>query len=381
MPRGYSSDSGVIDFRMETPRSADSSSTPYSGSSPAGLPNLPGYELLEQIGRGGMGVVYKARQLALNRMVAIKLLPNSEKAGQTTIARFFAEAQSVADVHHPNVVEVYDFGEVTVRNPGHADDTAEYVKVPYLVMELLDGGFFGDGRNPANCRNPRQVASILAKVSRGLAAAHKVGIVHRDIKPGNILFTRAGEPKVVDFGLAKRAMSNLTLSVAVMGTPYYMSPEQAKGKSKLVGPQTDVWAIGVILYESLAGCLPFDAENHYSLMHQIITEDPEPPRIHNEELPADLEAIILKCLAKKPDRRYPTAAKLAEALEAFHHESGMFIALKPIEDTKRRARDYTLTLLIVLLFSIIGTCVWLWQKAEWEKRELREKTQKMIGNE
>lgn len=380
MPHGYSSESGVVDFRMRTPRSTDSSSTPYSNSSAYGLPNLPGYELLEQIGRGGMGVVYKARQLALNRLVAIKLLPNAEKAGQTTIARFFAEAQSVADVRHPNVVEVYDFGEVTVRNTVHADDTAEYIKVPYLVMELLDNGQYGDGRHPVNPRDPRQVVAILAKVSRGLAAAHKAGIVHRDIKPGNILFSRSGEPKVVDFGLAKRAMSNLTLSVAVMGTPYYMSPEQAKGKSKVVGPPTDVWAIGVLLYESLTGCLPFDAENHYSLMHQIITENPDPPRIHNADLPRDLEAIIMKCLEKNPEKRYPTAAKLADALEKFHQESGMFVPLKPVATGSRRYRERTLTLVFALLFGIIGTCFWLWQKAESEKRELHEKALRILQN-
>ena len=362
-----------MDFRLQTPRSDDSSSTPYTSPALNGLPSLPGYELLESIGRGGMGVVYKARQLALNRLVAIKLLPQAEKAGQTTIARFFAEAQSVADVRHPNVVEVYDFGEVTVRNTVHADDTAEYVKVPYLVMELLDGGYYGDGKHPKNTRDPRAVAAIMAKVARGLAAAHNAGIVHRDIKPGNILFTRSGEPKVVDFGLAKRAMSNLTLSVAVMGTPYYMSPEQAKGKSKLVGPPTDVWAIGVILYESLAGCLPFDAENHYSLMHQIITEDPEPPRIHNADLPRDVENIILKCLAKRPENRYPTAEKLADALELFHYESGIFVPLQPIANQRRNHTDRVLVLLFILLFGIIGTCVWLWQKAEAEKRDLRER--------
>jgi serine/threonine protein kinase len=373
MPRGYSMDSGVVDFRHQTPRSSDSSSTPYTSPALNGLPILPGYELLEAIGRGGMGVVYKARQLALNRLVAIKLLPQAEKAGQTTIARFFAEAQSVADVRHPNVVEVYDFGEVSVRNTVHADDTAEFVKVPYLVMELLDGGYFGDGNRPKNTRDPRAVAAVMAKVARGLAAAHKAGIVHRDIKPGNILFTRSGEPKVVDFGLAKRAMSNLTLSVAVMGTPYYMSPEQAKGKSKLVGPPTDVWAIGVILYESLAGRLPFDAENHYSLMHQIITEDPEPPRIHNAELPREIEAIILKCLAKRPENRYATAERLAEALEAFHYESGVFVPLQPIPGGKSSATDRVLVLLLILLFGIIGTCLWLWQKAEAEKRDLRQR--------
>ena len=157
-----------------------------------------------------------------------------------------------------------------------------------------------------------------------------------------------------------------------------MSPEQAKGKSKLVGPPTDVWAIGVILYESLAGCLPFDAENHYSLMHQIITEDPDSPRIHNDDLPPELEAIFLKCLAKKSERRYATAAKLAEALELFHQESGMFVPLKPAEEARRKSRDHTLTLLIVLLFGIIGTCVWLWQKAEREKRELHEKTKQIL---
>ncbi len=376
MPHGYSSDSGVVDFRLETPRSGDSSSTPYANSSGMGHPTLPGYELLEQIGRGGMGVVYKARQLALNRLVAIKLLPDADQAGQTTIARFFAEAQSVADVRHPHVVEVYDFGEVSIRKSNYSEDTAEYIKVPYLVMELLDGGAYGEGRFPSDTRDPRQVASVLAKVSRGLAVAHRLGIVHRDIKPGNILFTRSGDPKIVDFGLAKRALSTLTLSVAVMGTPYYMSPEQAKGKSKLVGPTTDVWALGVILYESLAGCLPFDAENHYSLMHQIITEEPERPRIHNAELPIELEAIILKCLAKNPEKRYANAAELADALEAFHLESGLFVSLKVA--TEDRKRDYTLGLLLILLFGIIGTCIWLWQKAESEKRELHQRRMEQI---
>jgi serine/threonine protein kinase len=378
-------DSGVIEFqyRADTPlsESGDTGSTPFTLAGQVGVPHLPGYELIEQIGAGGMGVVYKARQLALNRLVAIKVLPNAEKAGQNTVARFFAEAQSVADVRHPNVVEVYDFGEVQMRSTVTGPDKPEFVKVPFLVMELLDGGYLGDHLMKPGNQDPRAIAIILAKVARGIAAAHRARIVHRDLKPTNILFTRGGEPKVVDFGLAKRAMSNLTQSVAVMGTPYYMSPEQAKGKSKSVGPPTDVWAIGVILYESLTGCLPFDADNHYSLLHQIITEEPERPRIHNADLPAELERIIMKCLAKRPEHRYPTATKLAEALEQFHLDTSVMVPMLPKKAQPRRPAGTSLgvTVLILLLVGIALTCVWLWRKAETEKRELHEKTMQLLN--
>lgn len=357
--------SGYVELNADTPAPNDSQSTPYGLASQIAALQLPGYELLEQIGRGGMGVVHKARQLALNRLVAIKLLPNAEQAGQNTIARFFAEAQSVADVRHPNVVEVYDFGQVN--------------NVPYLVMELLDGGYLGDQQHEEQRQNVWTVATILAKVARGMAAVHKAGIVHRDLKPNNILFTTTGEPKVVDFGLAKRAMSNLTQSVAVMGTPYYMSPEQAKGKSKAVGPATDVWAMGVILYECLTGCRPFDAENQYSLLHQIITEEPEPPRLHNADLPPELEAIILKCLRKKPEQRFVSATKLAEALDRFCMGSSTYAAVTAAQLGEKRSSlgQLALILLIMFLVSTAGVALYLWQNAEAEKRQLHQKAKEL----
>ncbi|QEL16520.1 serine/threonine-protein kinase [Limnoglobus roseus] len=354
-----------VELNVDTPAPADSQSTPYGTAAHHGVFPIPGYELMEQIGRGGMGVVYKARQVALNRHVAIKLLPNVEQVGPNAVARFFAEAQSVAEVRHPNVVDVYDFGQVN--------------GVPYLVMELLDGGHLGDLQRAEQRRDPWAMSVTVAKVCRGVAAAHKAGIVHRDLKPNNILFTRFGEPKVVDFGLAKRAMSNLTQSVAVMGTPYYMSPEQAKGKSKLVGPPTDVWALGAMLYECLAGCRPFDADNQFSLLHQIITEEPESPRIHNAELPPALEAIVLKCLRKNPDQRFPTAGKLAEALERFSQD-GVELVPRAAAWAVRWGQSLAalgVVALILALFGISGTALWLWQNAEAEKRELHQKAREL----
>ncbi len=247
--------------------------------------------------------------------------------------------------------------------------------MPYLVMELLDGGHLGD--QPVG--DSFAVAAMLAKVCRGVAAAHKAGIVHRDLKPNNILFTRASEPKVVDFGLAKRAISNLTQSVAVMGTPYYMSPEQARGKSKLVGPPTDVWAVGVMLYECLTGCRPFDADNQFSLLHQIITEVPEPPRLHNIDLPPAMEAIVLKCLRKDPDQRFPTASRLAEALERFAQDGGVLLpqAVGRVVRWGPSLAVAGVVMLILGLFALSGTSLWLWQTAEAEKRELHERAREL----
>jgi serine/threonine-protein kinase len=344
------------DFALSRPPDSTPSATP---SRPFGLPTVPGYELLDAVGRGGMGVVFRARHVRLNRLVAIKLLPNAETVEANVVSRFLAEAQSVADIKHPNVVEVYDFGEAAV--PGQA------AAVPFLVMELLEGGHLGDVLGTT--RDPQVIATTLAKVCRGVAAAHAANIVHRDLKPTNILFTKNGEPKVVDFGLAKRAISTLTLSVAVMGTPYYMSPEQAKGKSKSVGPPTDVWALGVILYQALTGRLPFDSDNQFSLLHQIITEEPEPPRVHNTVLPPVLERIVLKCLMKSLEQRFATASELADVLERFAAGEAVEVGRPP---RSRPAIDWAMVVVIFLLAGMAGTCFLMWQKEAAENQQRRE---------
>jgi serine/threonine protein kinase len=264
---------------------------------------IPGYELFEVLGRGGMGVVHRGRQVLLNRFVAVKFLPNATAAEPGLVKRFMAEAQVVAAIRHPNVIDVYDFGETA--------------GVPFIVMELLEKNHLGDRFPLGTAHDPARVLPVMIKVARGVAGAHEGGIIHRDLKPANVLFDRAGEPKVVDFGLAKRDNSDLTQSTTSMGTPFYMSPEQAKGKSKHVGPSADVWSLGVMLYEQLTGRRPFAAEHQFELLINIVTANPPPLRSANPKLPEALERIVMKCLAKKPTERYTTALELAKALEAF----------------------------------------------------------------
>ncbi len=277
-------------------------SSPYVHSGVAKPLTIPGYELLEVIGKGGMGVVHRGRQILLNRFVAIKFLPNATAAEPGLVQRFMAEAQVVAAIRHPNVIDVYDFGETA--------------GVPFIVMELLEKGTLAERFPLGTAHDPATVAGVMAKIARGVAAAHEAGVVHRDLKPANVLFDRAGEPKIVDFGLAKRENSDLTQSTASMGTPFYMSPEQAKGKSKHAGPQADVWSLGVMLYEQWTGRRPFEAEHQFELLLSIVGKAPPAPRTVNRLLPEAYERIVLKCLAKKPTERYTTALELAKALEA-----------------------------------------------------------------
>ncbi len=262
--------------------------------------SVPGYEVIEVVGSGTMGVVYKARETALKRLVALKLLRGN--AHPDAVARFLIEAEAVAAIDHPRVVRIYQYGEHNGR--------------PFLAMEYLSGDTltkrFGGRAFP-----PREAAVLVAKLATGVGAAHALGIVHRDLKPGNVLFDNAGEPKVADFGLARRgAGSDQTRTDATMGTPPYMPPEQFGG-AKYAGPPADVWALGVILYECLTGTRPFLGDNRDELRDRIDRGDPAPPSRVAPEVPRDLELICLKCLAKAPSDRYPTAAVLADDLNRF----------------------------------------------------------------
>ncbi|HUR53607.1 MAG TPA: serine/threonine-protein kinase, partial [Gemmataceae bacterium] len=293
-------------------------------------PSPTGFELLGELGRGGMGVVYKARQTALNRLVALKMILGGYYAHDADRLRFMAEAEAAASVKHPNVVQVYEFG--------YADEQ------PYFAMEYLDGGSLAR-RLAEFGPMPAAAAQLVEQVARGVQAAHDVGLIHRDLKPGNILLAKdegrrmkdesnAGSdsaapssftlhpssfvPKVTDFGLAKRATgSDLTATGIVVGTPSYMAPEQAAGQGKLVGPPADVYALGAILYECLAGRPPFAAGNSAAILARGVNDDATPVRQFAPNTPADLELICLKCLAKLPAERYHSAAALADDLTRF----------------------------------------------------------------
>src|SRR5262245_60917616 len=293
------------------------------GPPTAGPPQVPGYEVEAVLGHGGMGVVYRARQCALDRPVAVKMLLAGPFASQQELGRFRREAAALACLQHPNVVQVYDAGEVEGR--------------PYFAMELVEGGSLA--RKLSGAPQPARPASALVSTLAGaVEAAHQAGIVHRDLKPANVLLTADGTPKVSDFGLARRlgGEDGLTRTGAALGTPSYMAPEQAQGRADAVGPATDVYALGTILYELLTGRPPFRAETELETVQQVISREPVPPSRLNATVPRDLETVCLKCLYKEPGRRYATAAALADDLGRF--QRGEAIAARPERWLGRLAR-------------------------------------------
>ena len=333
-------------------------STPAPGSMRAlKLPQVPGYEILGELGRGGMGVVYRARQIRLNRFVALKMLLHADDADLSDVMRFRSEAEAVAAIKHPHVVQVHEFG--------HHDGQ------PYFAMELLSGGTLYNRIRMSAPLEPKFSAELVEKLARAVHEAHAQGIVHRDLKPGNILYDEAGEPRITDFGLAKRVAIQLTQTQAVMGTPAYMSPEQASGRTKFVGPPTDIYALGVILYECLTGKPPFAGFDSIAVLNQVLNDSPRGIRPQVRTVPRDLELICLKCLEKLPADRYATAEALAEDL-------GRFVAGKPVgvrpagpieravKWARRRPTMATVYALsaIVLLVSTVGLgFVGLWRQA------------------
>jgi serine/threonine-protein kinase len=290
---------------------------------PVDLPQVPGYRVEDLLGHGGMGVVYKAWHLQLNRPVALKMLLAGPLARPDELERFLCEAQAVAGLCHANIVQIYDVGDVGGR--------------PYFTMELVEGRSLADQIQELP-QAARQAAALVATLADAIHVAHQRGIVHRDLKPGNILLTKEGTPKVSDFGLARRLEGNdrLTLSGVPVGTPSYMAPEQARGKRQAIGPATDVYALGAILYELLTGRPPFRAESAAATLQQVLADEPVPPARLNPQVPRDLATICLKCLAKEPPRRYPSADALAEDLRRFLR--GEPIAARPAGRLERLAR-------------------------------------------
>jgi tetratricopeptide (TPR) repeat protein len=268
------------------------------------MPTVPGYEIFGILGRGGMGVVYRARQLALNRHVALKMLRDGALAGPESLERFQTEAQTVARLRHPNVIQIYEIGACEGR--------------PFFTLELAEGGSLAQ-KLKDQPQPPRQGAQLVETLARAMEAAHRLGIVHRDLKPSNVLLTADGVPKISDFGLAKQLekTSAHTHSGALLGTPSYMAPEQARGSPREIGPATDVYALGAILYELLTGRPPFKAASTVDTVFQVLHQEPIPPYRLQPKTPRDLETICLKCLHKQPRQRYASAGGLAADLQRF----------------------------------------------------------------
>jgi eukaryotic-like serine/threonine-protein kinase len=346
-----------------------SSEPKAKGSDADDLPAVPGYQVLERLGAGGMGIVYKARQVVANRVVAVKMLRDAA-ADLETRFRFVAEAEAAARLQHPNIVQIFEVGEASGR--------------PFLALEFCAGGSLAD-RLDGTPLPPREAADLIERLAGAIEHAHRAGVVHRDLKPGNILLAVASDQwsvasaeedcsslttdhwslttaKIADFGLARRldVDQGQTQSGTILGTPSYMAPEQAAGDSKRVGPAADVYALGAILYEMLTGRPPFTGETVYETFRQVREQEPVPPRRLQPKVPRDLETICLKCLQKEPRKRYATADALADDVRNF--QEGRPVRARPVSSLERlgkwvRRRPGTAALVGLLGLAIAGALV------------------------
>ena len=366
---------GVLDVAATKTRTrcgdAPSASIEHPASSTGALPSATGgtfgdYELLEEIGRGGMGVVYRARQISLNRTVALKMILAGRFASRQDVLRFRAEAEAAAILRHPNVVAIHETGEHEGRH--------------YFSMDYVQG------RNLAEIAHEgplaaRRVALYARMIAAGIHYAHEQGVLHRDLKPSNILIDENDQPRITDFGLAKRARGDFGLTVTgqLLGSPNFMPPEQTAARSGKVGPASDVYGIGAIVYHLLTGRPPFQAETIEAVLGQLHASDPVAPRLLNPSIPRDLETICLKCLEKDPAKRYRTARALADELGRFvRNEPIQARAVRTPEKIWRWCRRKPVLALLILLVHVVGAAglagiLWQWQRVGAKKAEL-EKT-------
>ena len=334
----------------------------------ASAATIPGYEILGELGRGGMGVVYKAQHRKLHRVVALKMILAGSHAGNADLARFQTEAEAIARLQHPNIVQVYEVGEHEGK--------------PFFSLEFCGGGSLEKKLNgtplPA-----REAAALVETLARAMQAAHAQHIIHRDLKPANVLLTEEGVPKITDFGLAKKLdEAGQTHSGAIMGTPSYMAPEQAAGKSSAIGPLADVYALGAILYECLTGRPPFKAATALDTILQVSLDEPVPPSQLQTKTPRDLETICLKCLHKEARKRYATAQELADDLRRFL--GGEPIRARPVGRVERATKwvkrnpVVTALLLLTVLVTMLGVAGigWKYLDAEQQKEEAQREADK-----
>jgi WD40 repeat protein/tRNA A-37 threonylcarbamoyl transferase component Bud32 len=363
-------DSVFVEFarRFKVDRGADAETievwtgrdSPRSGCAtnpPDDLPNIPGSEILCELGRGGMGVVYKARQIRLNRLCALKITLPGQHTGAEFCARFLAEAETIARLRHPYIVQIYGLSDFDGR--------------PYFEMEYIEGGSLArrlDGTPWA----PEPAARMVAVLARAIGDAHRLGIVHRDLKPANILLADDETPKIADFGLAKslEADSNLTRSGVFVGTPSYAAPEQVEGLTRTVGPAADIYALGATFYHMLTGRPPFQAATVLQTLEQVKSADPVPPSRLQPGLSRDAETICLKCLEKDPQRRYADAAALAEDLDRFLTGRAILArrtgAVERLRKWIRRRPAVALLSAAVVAVTVLGFILvaWQWRRAE-----------------
>jgi tRNA A-37 threonylcarbamoyl transferase component Bud32 len=354
---------------------ADSSGSPVQTTPPLAyvdlsLPQVPGYDLLALLGRGGMGVVYKARHQKLQRLVALKMIRGGATAGPEELQRFRTEAEAIARLQHPHIVQIFEVGD--------------YDSLPFLALEYCSGGSL-DRELAGTPLPPQEAATLVAQLARSMHAAHAKGIVHRDLKPANVLLTEDGTPKITDFGLAKKLdVASQTQTGAVMGTPSYMAPEQASGQSATQGLACDIYALGAILYDCLTGRPPFKAATTLDTLLQVVHQEPVPPAQLNPRVPRDLETICLKCLRKEPKRRYASAAELADDLGRYLRGEPIAahpatILEKAVKWAKRQpAQATTLAVSAVAALLLAAGGLWFTNELMKERNQAQQK-EKEVG--